>query len=219
MVCDISTSPLSNVALKIVANMDKEIWRPVKGYEGVYEVSNLGRVRRLWPISGHTRQLKLFLRSENGYVAVNLSRCNRSVIKSVHRLVAEAFIPNPNGLPQVNHKDENKTNNKVSNLEWCDCVYNNNYGTAPKRRSLAMANNPKTSCPIAQGDLNGNTIAIYPSISEAARSTGIAKVQIRHCVSGTPIKKRRSDGTIYEGYVPKTAGGYKWFLIKNDNER
>lgn len=201
--------------------MEKEIWKPIKGYEGLYEVSNLGRVRRLWPITHHTRIVKPFLRGKppRDYLAVNLSKDNKLRTHSIHRLVASAFIPNPNNLPMVNHKDENKRNPRVENLEWCDNLYNNRYGTVCERRSLALINNPKTSFPIAQSDLNGNIIAIYPSISEAARSTGIAKVLIRLCVSGKPMKKRRRDGTIYEGYIPKTAGGYKWFLIKKDNER
>lgn len=196
--------------------MEKEIWKPVKGYEGVYEVSNLGRVRRLWPISGHYRMLRPFLRWKfpRDYVAVNLSKGNNVRTLSVHRLVAEAFIPNPMGLPQVNHKDENKTNNCVDNLEWCDCIYNVNYGTGIERRSIGNRNRPNVSYPVGQYDRYGNLIAIYPSMSEAERVTGINKTAIRFCALGLNRRRRRKDGTIYEGYSPKTAGGYKWKLIK-----
>lgn len=195
--------------------MEKEIWKPIRGYEGLYEVSNLGRVRRLWPISGHYRMLKTFLRTHAlGYSAVNLSKYGEMKMFSVHRLVAEAFIPNPFGFPQVNHKDENPRNNNVENLEWCDQNYNVNYGTGNSRRSISRRNHPNVSYPIGQYDKEGNLIATYPSISEAERATGISKVSIRLCAEGIHIKRKRRDGTIYEGYSPKTAGGYKWKLIK-----
>lgn len=198
--------------------MENEIWKPVKGYEGVYEVSNLGRVRRLWPISGHYRMLNPFPRYKHprDYMAVNLSSDNKMKTMSVHRLVAEAFIPNPDGLTQVNHKDENKRNNCVDNLEWCDCSYNVNYGTGIERRSLSMRNRKDASYPVGQYDKDWNLIAVFQSMSEAERATGINKSQIRHCAMGIHRKKGRPDGSIYSGYVPKTAGGYKWKLIKNE---
>ena len=200
--------------------MENEIWRPVKGYEGVYEVSNLGRVRRFWPVSGHYRMLRPFLRwkSPRDYVAVNLSKGNQMRTHSVHRLVAEAFIPNPTGLPQVNHKDEDKTNNCAENLEWCDGSYNVNYGTGIERRSGARRNNPEASYPVGQYGKNGELIATYPSLSEAERITGIRKCAIRFCALGLRRKRKRADGTIYDGYIPQTAGGYKWKLIKQDKK-
>lgn len=114
----------------------EEIWRPVEGYEGYYEVSNLGRVRgvdRVILDSGGRHQFKkgseLKLRKDRqGYVIVSLSMNRHYITKCVHRLVSEAFIPNPNNLPQVNHKDEDKSNNVVTNLEWCTSKYNANYG-------------------------------------------------------------------------------------------
>lgn len=195
--------------------MEKEIWKPVKGYEGLYEVSNLGRVRRLWPISGHYRMLKTFVRNhEQGYWAVNLSKGGKMRTLSVHRLVAEAFIPNPNNLPEVNHKDENKSNSHVENLEWCTAKYNSNYGTGISRRAAKRRNHPKLSYPVGQYDKEGNLIETYPSISEAERVTGISKVSIRLCAECRCRKRKRRDGTIYEKRPPKTAGGYKWKLIK-----
>ena len=115
----------------------EEIWKPVKGYEGYYEVSNLGRVKSL-AIYVNTKNNSKRYRSErvlkgilhNGYVWVTLSKYNIKSKKRVHRLVAEAFIPNPYGLPYINHRDEVKTNNVFTNLEWCTVQYNNTYGTA-----------------------------------------------------------------------------------------
>lgn len=124
----------------------EEIWKDIKGYEGIYQVSNLGRVKRLnsFYYCGHHSQqrrdipemlLKTFKR-EKGYLAIRLS--NGSVRKTylIHRLVAEAFIPNPDNLPQVNHKDECPSNNNSTNLEWCDNKYNCNYGSHPSNISI-----------------------------------------------------------------------------------
>lgn len=120
---------------------DKEIWRPVVGFEGLYEVSNFGAVRSVDRIIQHTnkrfgpmtrklkgRLLKMIFDGRGLYYQVSLSNgINKRYL--VHRLVAEAFVENPLNLPEVNHKDENKTNNKASNLEWCDHKYNSNYGS------------------------------------------------------------------------------------------
>lgn len=106
----------------------KEIWRPVVGYEDLYKVSNKGRVKGLK--SGKILKSAL---NKKGYPMVALSRNGKLLPQRVHRLVAQAFIPNPNDFPIVNHKDENKQNNCVENLEWCDNQYNCNYGTSIKR--------------------------------------------------------------------------------------
>ncbi len=118
-----------------------EIWKPIAGYEGCYEVSNLGRVRSLERYvpskCGSCRivrasDVKQRL-SNKGYFRVYLCVSQVRKWKYVHRLVAEAFIPNPNNYPCVNHKDENPKNNCVDNLEWCTYSYNRNYGTLPER--------------------------------------------------------------------------------------
>ena len=112
----------------------KEEWRDIKGYEGRYQISSFGRVKSLMNNRGKYRE-KIIDRRPNkyGYKRVGLYKNGKSKFYSVHRLVALHFLPNPNNLPQVNHKDENKENNRVDNLEWCDSKYNNNYGTRNKR--------------------------------------------------------------------------------------
>ena len=119
-----------------------EIWKPIEGYEGLYEVSNLGRVKSLKRLHTKERILSQFL-NHRGYARVNLWKENKSRKYSVHRLVAEAFIPNPDSKPQVNHIDENKTNNSVENLEWCTQLENHNHGTVNERISASLTNNPK----------------------------------------------------------------------------
>lgn len=100
----------------------KEIWKDVVGYEGLYQVSDKGQVKSL-------RRNKILSPINNGknYMAVILTKNGQNKYCKIHRLVVEAFIPNPNNLPQVNHKDENKQNNCVDNLEWCSVEYNNQY--------------------------------------------------------------------------------------------
>ena len=111
----------------------KEEWRDIKGYEGRYQVSSFGRIYSCYSgicLKIHTR--------EDGYTRVSLYKNNRYKSFLVHRLVAEAFISNPNNYTQVNHKDENKQNNRVENLEWCTARYNTNYGTHNKRVSDSL---------------------------------------------------------------------------------
>lgn len=116
-----------------------EVWKDIQGFEGIYQVSNLGRVRNILYFNGgrdkkeprckrEIRILKLKIRRD-GYYEVHLSSGKKDYYPVVHRLVAAAFIPNPENLPVVNHKDENKTNNCVDNLEWCTAKYNREYGT------------------------------------------------------------------------------------------
>lgn len=115
-----------------------EEWKAIKGYEGIYEVSNTGRVKRISHYSNYKgsgtkrllkEKMKVIGRDKYGYSIVSLYKGKKMKMCKVHRLVAEAFVPNQLNLTQVNHKDENKNNNNASNLEWCNCLYNNNYGT------------------------------------------------------------------------------------------
>lgn len=115
-------------------NEIEEVWRDVVGFEGIYQVSNTGIVRRIYPNRTKTlKQCKAGGRTNKEYLYVNMSANGKYRSSSVHRLVAEAFIPNPERLPQVNHKDEDKFNNCADNLEWCTASYNNRYGTKISR--------------------------------------------------------------------------------------
>lgn len=139
---------------KIMENI--EIWKDIEGYEGFYQVSNLGRVKSLerdvyYPNGTIIRHMeeKILVPSlgGGGYPFVHLHKNRKIKQEYVHRLVAMAFIENPENKPQVNHRDEVKTNNVVENLEWCTSVYNANYGTRIQRcvqnhRSYKLGNNP-----------------------------------------------------------------------------
>ncbi|MEE3419429.1 MAG: NUMOD4 domain-containing protein [Methanosphaera sp.] len=123
----------------------KEIWKDIKGYESLYQVSNLGRVKSLARkviktnyVSFKKERILKQQTDRYGYKKVILQRNYQIKTFSIHRLVAEAFLENPYNLPQINHKDENKENNCVLNLEYCDSKYNNNYGTRNKRVSETM---------------------------------------------------------------------------------
>ena len=124
----------------------KEIWKDIPEYEGLYQASNLGNIRVLNRVvnsgikNNNTviRKGKLLKQRINqGYYEVALSKDNKKRFLKVHRLIAITFIPNLNNLPSINHKDENKLNNRVDNLEWCSIKYNCNYGTRNQRISLA----------------------------------------------------------------------------------
>jgi len=111
--------------------MNVEEWRDVDGFEGRYQVSSLGRVRSFARESYTTPKLLRIMHDKDGYCLVNLCDAKHGIkgkLSRVHRLVAKAFIDNPNGLPEVNHKDENKDNNCADNLEWCTTQYNLTYG-------------------------------------------------------------------------------------------
>ena len=115
-----------------------EIWKDIKGYEGLYQVSNKGHVKSLnYRRTGKEGILKGRL-DKDGYLRVGLCKNKKQKPFYIHRLVAKAFLPNPNNLPEVNHIDENKENNHVENLEWCDRKYNNNYGSRNERASVSM---------------------------------------------------------------------------------
>lgn len=132
-----------------------EKWRDIEGYEGLYQVSDKGRVKSLPKMVSYPIGNKEFTKvprgelimslstTSRGYKQVGLHKDGKSKRVGVHRLVAKAFIPNPDDLPQVNHKDENPSNNDASNLEWCSAKYNANYGTARERIKATKAKNKR----------------------------------------------------------------------------
>ena len=171
-----------------------EIWLPVIGYEGLYEVSNFGRVRsldRYVRLGGKQKSDALVLKkgkilsekdNGHGYKSVHLTVNRVTKDKYVHRLVAQAFLSNPNNLPEVNHKDENPSNNCLDNLEWCTSQYNDLYGSH-------LESNSK---PVIMYDLQMNYIDEFKSSAEAERITGAKGI------SAVCNGKRH------------TAGGYIW---------
>lgn len=116
--------------------MCNEIWNDIKGYEGLYQVSNLGRVKSL--ARQGTKGVILKPVIAKGYIHYPLTKDKKTKWYYAHRLVAEQFIPNPDKLPEVNHKDECKANNQIENLEWCTKSYNSNYGTRKERISNTL---------------------------------------------------------------------------------
>ena len=123
-----------------------EEWKSIPGYEGLYEVSSYGRVRSVERCDRFNRKIVSKILKPNyvsGYLRVGMYKNKTFKYYLIHRLVAQAFLPNPDNLSEVNHKDEDKSNNRVDNLEWCDRSYNMNYGTVQQRRIQTNINNGK----------------------------------------------------------------------------
>lgn len=165
-----------------------ELWKDIDGYEGKYEISNFGRVRSVnFGNSGMSKIMKPEV-TPKGYLTIGLSKNGKKRGYRISRLVATAFVPNPNAFSEVNHKDENKTNNYADNLEWCDRAYNNNYGT---RTSRAAKSHMK---PVLQYSKEGKLLARWEGAKEAENVLGISDGHIWLCCN----RKRN------------TAGGYVW---------
>lgn len=179
----------------------EEIWKDIPGYEGIYQVSNLGNVKSLNYLKrGYSQNLK-FKTNNQGYYWVQLWNNGNYENKLVHRIVAETFIKNPFNLPIINHKDENPRNCNVKNLEWCDHKYNVNYSIKlhPERKNNPRGKRRKYSPyvytqGIIQLSLSGEFVNKYSSISECVRQNGYNNWSIRQCCVGER----------------KTAYGYKW---------
>ncbi|MGM0807539.1 MAG: NUMOD4 domain-containing protein [Bacillota bacterium] len=167
-----------------------EEWKDIKGYEGVYQVSNLGRVKSLprhisrYNDNGYLVKEKVLKQMihTGGYLQVGLRKNGKTTCKFVHRLVGEAFILNLNQLPQINHKDEDKTNNKVSNLEWCDNTYNNIYGTKIERQKQSEYLQ-RVMKPIKGTNLETGEVLLFDSVNSATKK-GFVRRGIRGCLDG-----------------------------------
>ena len=170
--------------------LNDEIWKNIDGYEGLYKISNIGNVKSLSKfiinspngVSGFQTEERILLPQvdKKGYLYYQLYKENKRKCFKAHRLVAIHFIPNPENLPQINHKDEVKTNNTVENLEWCTNSYNHWYGTVRKRIGDKNTNHPSKSTPINQFSLDGYLIKTYPSMQEAQRQ-GFQQSGISRC--------------------------------------
>lgn len=173
-----------------------EFWKDIKGYEGLYQVSNMGNVRsadRIVHIKKKNfeydelrkgRILKGQAR-KHGYLAVWLYKLDGTKRQeSIHRLVAEAFCAKQDQDTDVNHKNEIKTDNRASNLEWCTHKENSNYGTALARRTKTCRDNHVRWKPVKQYDLQGNFIAEYPSLAEMEKQTGYSKGNVCNAIKG-----------------------------------
>ena len=163
--------------------MIKEIWKPIENFNN-YEISSLGRVKNI----STGKVLKPILIS-TGYYQVGLFKQNKCYRKLIHRLVAEAFLENPENLPQINHIDEVKINNKVENLEWCSASYNTNYGTRNKRLSISHAK--KVQC-IETGE-------IFDCAKDVARKYNLELFSVSNAAN--------------PNHTQRTAGGYTWCYI------
>lgn len=168
--------------------LPKRIWKDIENYEGLYQVSNLGEVRSIR--NGKCRKLKV-CEGAYKYLLIQLSKNGKATTYRVHRLVAQAFIPNPHNYEQVNHKDEDKQNNLASNLEWCNQVYNCNYGTFRKRVGVRAK---KIRC-ITTGE-------IFNSQAEAEQKYGATNIS--NC-----CRHKRT----YSGKHPVTKEKLKWEYV------
>ena len=177
----------------------QEEWKDILGFEGRYQISNLGRVKSLV-----SERILKECQSSNGYMRVCLCGADGHKNMSVHRMVADAFISNPNDLPQVNHIDENKQNNRVDNLEWVTSKQNINHGTSLARRSYHQRYTQSGKKVVHQYDMEGNLIGTFISIREAARHYGIDRTGIQHCCTNK------------KGF--KTYKGYKWKFEEEKKE-
>lgn len=164
-----------------------EKWKNIECFEQ-YSVSNFGNVRN--NLTGHILKPR---KHTGGYMRVVLCKDKKHYDHYIHRLVAQAFISNPKNLPEVNHKDEDKSNNFVDNLEWCDRIYQVNYGTFHERMVTTQRKTSKHSKPVKCVE----TGSVYISMHDAERETGILYTLICHALNGRQ----------------KTAGGYHWEYV------
>lgn len=178
-----------------------EEWRPIVGYEGIYEISSNGNVKSIRRREYSKKRGFYVLKEKiltpvkinHGYLSIILTKDGKHKHHYVHRLVACAFIPNPRNLPQINHKNEIKTDNSIHNLEWCTNDYNRHYGTVQERMSRSCRKR------VAQYTKDGVLVACYKSLADAAKINGFKVPPISNCFVGRT----------------KTSYGYIWKPINN----
>lgn len=197
--------------------MQKEIFKPIKDFEGLYEISNMGDVKSLdkeWKVLNYKSKKYVTVKMKSkilkcsishcGYKQAQLSKNGKIVSKTIHRLVAEAFIPNPDNLPCVNHIDCNKMNNNVDNLEWCTYSYNEKHafknGLLKIHTKGKFSKDSYVAKAVNQYDLEGNFIKQWDCISDATRELHIDGGRITKCCQ-------------HKKYC-HSAGGFKWEYLK-----
>lgn len=191
--------------LKPIFFMENEIWEDVPEYEGFYQVSNLGRVKSLerkrkQSFGKIAIVRERFLKSKmdkDGYLIYVLSKFGGTKSYRLHKIVAKAFLTNPNPLifNQINHIDGNKLNNCPENLEWCDCTHNNREAVRIGLKGGKPYKPRIDSTPIRQYDKEGNIIKIYENLAQATRENSITKTAICNCLNG---RSKSSGGFVWE---------------------
>lgn len=176
----------------------EEIWKDIIGFENEYQISNLGNVKSLK--FGKEKILKQQL-SNSGYLMVHLRNKTINKVFQVHRLVALHFIENPNNYRCVNHKDENRLNNAITNLEWCTDQYNTTYGSAIRKRvehtdfsKIGLTTRKKLAKPVIQLTLKGEFLKEWECLNDVHKELGYDRKNIGLCCKG----------------IAKQAHGYKW---------
>ena len=201
----------------LLFNMQEKIWKDVSGFDKDYQISNFGDVR-IKKSDGSFKQLKP-TKFGKGYLHINLVKDGKQKSFQIHRLVAEAFVPNPKNLPIINHKDENPLNNCANNLEWCTYSYNINYGTRLERYRKTCKQNHSAEKFLETMKIRGrscaekevlcldeqmNIVAKYKSVAEGARVLGVNPETIRAI-----MRKNKEKGKKWKSY------GFLW-VYKED---
>ena len=172
----------------------QEEWRDVVGYEGLYQVSNIGLVKSMQTWRGTRERILKEKRADNGYCLVEIYKSKERKTHLIHRIVAEAFIPNPDNKPEIDHIDGTRDNNKIDNLRWCTRKENHNFPIYRKRRSNVMIGRTGKSNGKSRAVVCIDTSVVYFGTREAQRMTGVNQGSI---------------SAVCRGKL-KTAGGFRW---------
>ena len=167
----------------------KELWKDIKGFEGLYQISSFGNVRSIPRPKSKGGMMKLLLIPRNNYFLIKLHKNGVETRHFIHKLVASAFIPNPLNKPQVNHKNGNKLDNRVTNLEWVTCKENIEHAYRHRLHKTRQVIQSKSGC----------IVRVYRNSLFASKETGIIQSSIWYCLNGRQ----------------KTAGGYEWCYVNS----